>query len=66
MDQAARCAFIHAQTVCAMAEIEGMRAANSIAMWNLTNPPYKKEDFEAVPVRYGIDHNSVIQYLRDG
>jgi len=66
VDQAARCAFIYTQTVCAMAEIEGMRAANSIALWNLQPAPYNKEAFDEIPARYGIDHNSVISYLRDG
>lgn len=61
MDHAARVAFIQAQVVCAQAELLGMAAANSQYP---EDQPYTKEDFDAVPVKYGIHHNAVIEYLR--
>lgn len=67
MDQAARVAFIQAQVVCALAEIEGMKAENAhYALCNGGAVKYGEEAFNSVPVRYGLDHNSVILYLRDG
>lgn len=64
MDQAARVAFIQAQTVCALAEIEGMKAENWERHLNGLALAYGVEDFLKVPERYGISHNQVIEYLR--
>jgi len=41
-------AFIQAQTVCAMAEIEAMKAENERCKCELTHPSYSESDFTAV------------------
>lgn len=63
MDKQARVAYIMAQTVCAMAEIEGMKAANREARNGGKPEPYGELEFQQVPVRNQIDHNNVIEYL---
>ena len=57
-----RIAFIASQTACAIAEIEGMKADNAQFP---ENQQYGKDDFFAIPDKYGISHNAVIEYLRD-
>jgi len=56
-------AYIIAQSACMHAEIEGMRSANLAAAVNADLPPFKKEDFDALPARYGLDHNSVVSFF---
>jgi len=63
MDQAARVAFVMAQTVCAMAELEAMKAANA---QHPNDQPYTEDAFRAVPDNFQIGWNSVIGYLREG
>lgn len=58
-------AFVNAQTACALAEIEGMRAANAIAVLNEKPMPYGYNEFSAVPSRFGIEHNTVLQLFED-
>lgn len=65
MDKQARVAYIMAQTVCALAEIEGMKAANRQAKNEGDHEPYGELEFQQVPVRNGIDPNNVVEYLRD-
>jgi len=64
MNPEARVAYIHSQTICAMAEIEGMKADNLQKQIRGEYPIYGKEDFENVPARFGVHHNQVIEYLR--
>lgn len=75
MDLAARIALIQAQTVCALAEIEGMKAANNQVVLDalpggVMTPgasrelPYQKADFDDVPRRFCIGENDVLGYLR--
>lgn len=64
MNLEARVAFIHSQIICALAEIEGMKADNLQKQIRGEYPIYGKEDFENVTLRYGIHHNGVIEYLR--
>jgi hypothetical protein len=68
VDQAARVAYIQSQVVCALAEIEAMRAANAAATLKPggTGIVYGMDDFRDVPGRFGIDHNAVIAYLAEG
>ncbi len=56
-------AYIVAQAACMHAEIEGMRSENLAAAVNSEPPPYRKADFDALPVRYGLHHNAVIGYF---
>ena len=66
MDQAARVAFVQAQTVCAMARLEEMKAANRLDEMAGRNATYSPADFAAVPDSFLIGHNAVIDYLREG
>lgn len=66
MDHAARVAFVQAQTVCAMAEIEAMKAANRQREIVDASPAYTEDDFRNVPGRFQISWNTVIEYLREG
>ena len=60
-----RVAFIQSQTACALAEIEGMKAENQHREMQGYSQAYGEEAFFAIPDKYGISHNAVIQYLRD-
>jgi hypothetical protein len=66
MDHAARVAFVQAQTVCALAEIEGMKAENQHRLSLGHSIAYDHAAFMAVPDTYQIGWNTVIDYLRDG
>jgi hypothetical protein len=66
MDHDARVAFVQAQTVCAQAELFAMVAHNQAALHEGKPPFFNKDDFMAVPDRYQIGWNTVIEYLRDG
>lgn len=67
MDLAERVAFVQTQTVCAIAEIEGMKAANEWARQDKRyTQPYTEADFRAVPDRYQLGWNDVLTYLSDG
>lgn len=63
--EAKRCAFIHAQVACALAEIAGMQATNAALAMQGAPPVYNYQDFFAIPDRYMIGHNAVIEYLRN-
>lgn len=65
MNAESRAAFIIAQAACAQAEIAGMQAENQHRLSLGHSIAYGEEAFAAVPVRYGIDHNAAISYLRD-
>ena len=64
MNQIERAAFITSQTACALIEMEGMRAENEFCKQVKINQRYMETDFQGIPAKYGIDHNSVIGYLR--
>lgn len=64
MDHAARCAFVHAQVACAMAEIAAMQAKNAQCEYEGVSAEYDAADFRAIENRYMIGHNTVIEYLR--
>ena len=64
MDHASRIAFINAQVVCALAEIEGMKAENKERERNGLALAYGEKDFQDVQLRFMISHNAVIDYLR--
>lgn len=65
-----KAAYVHAQSVCALAEIEGMRADNEQkkidgesglreGILHSYGLPWSKDDFEAVIEKYGIHSNAV-------
>lgn len=57
-------AFIVAQSVSALAEIEAMKAENAMAADLGHTIPYSEDRFRDVPGEYGIDHNSVVGMFR--
>lgn len=57
-DQSA--AYIYAQSVCALAEIEGMRAFNTIIQIAGGMPIHDEQHFAAVPEKYGISRDQVL------
>jgi len=65
MELSARVAFIQSQCVCAMAEIEGMKAENMQRQVLGQSMAYTDADFVKVISSYYIGHNDVISYLRD-
>jgi hypothetical protein len=66
MDHAARCAFVHAQVACMMAELEAMKVANLVAQSvGATVMPYGAEAFRHLPDNYNLGWNTLMEYLRD-
>jgi len=59
-------AFVMSQVACMLAELEGLKAANGIALLRLENPPYDDAAFVALPERFGLYHNQVIAALNSG
>lgn len=57
-------AFIQSQTACAMAEIEAMKAENTMRALQDFSPAYNETSFRAVPDEFGIGHNSVVEIFR--
>ena len=55
-----KAAYVFAQAVCAMAEIEGMKADNAMVALRDGYPMYVLDDFNRVIEKYGIHHNAVI------
>ena len=60
MTQEQQAAFIHAQSVCALAKIEGMKAENMICESLGHLMAYDEKAFVGVINTYGISHNSVL------
>ena len=53
-------AYIHAQAVAALAEIEAMKAENWMREMKGHTIAYGEEEFLAVIDKYGIHHNAVL------
>ena len=56
-------AYINAQTACALAEIEGMKAENANRLQYDNAIAYRGADFNSVCESYGITHNQVISFF---
>lgn len=56
-------AYIFAQSACMLAEMEGMKAANAERTRHDCPPLYSMEDFDALPNKYGVHHNTVIGWF---
>lgn len=65
MDEAQRAAYIQSQTACAMIEAMGMQSENKQREALGHSMAYGEEAFTALISRYGIDHNTVVMFLRD-
>jgi hypothetical protein len=55
-----KAAYIYAQAVCAMAEIEAMKAENAFRQMRGESMAYNDESFLAVPEKYALHHNAVV------
>lgn len=64
MRQEEKPAYIMAMAACANAEIIAMQEANIAARAAGRTTPYPPGDFLAVPEKYGIHHNAVLELLR--
>jgi len=58
-----RAAYIQAQTVSALAEIEGMKAANKYREMRGETIAYNEDSFYAVVDKYGISHNAICSFF---
>jgi len=58
-----KASYIQAQTVCALAEIEGMKAANEERKVNGLSLAYDEKSFIDIPIYYGITHNQVVAFF---
>jgi len=66
MDECQKAAFVFAQAVAAMAEIEGMKAANASQAMKNDFPLYDEKKFMAVIDEYGLGYNTLMSELRGG
>lgn len=60
-----KAAYVMAQSVSAMAAIEGMKAANREQAWRNCPLVYDKAAFDSVINDYGLSHNAVMGLFRD-
>lgn len=56
-------AYIMSQVVCAMADIEGMKALNAERAAKGYAQAYDEAAFFAVPEKYGLHQNAVITFF---
>jgi hypothetical protein len=60
-----KAAYIYSQTVCALAEIEGMKAANEQKAYDGFGPTYREKDFMAMIVKWGISPKTVSEFFKE-
>lgn len=65
MDHEARIAFIQAQTVACLCELEAMKVANQERQENGYANAFDEMAFRELPEQYGLTHNQLVEYLRD-
>lgn len=57
-------AFVFSQSVCALAQIEAMKAENVMRSIRGESPAYGEDNFLLITENYGISHNSVVEIMR--
>lgn len=65
MNETQRSAYIIAQAACMNAEVAAMQAENMRRQQEDLDITYIEEDFRRLIDKYGLGHNTVIQFLRD-
>ena len=60
-----KAAYVFAQAVSALAEIEGMKALNMQRQTQGYSMAYDDEAFFKVPDKYGLGHNAVMSLFHD-
>lgn len=58
-------AFVNAQSVAALADIEGMKIVNADYAAFGHPPCYHQSDFEAITDKYGLGYNTIMQLFND-
>lgn len=64
MNDEHKAAFIISQAACMHAELESMKAANIDRQERGHSIAYGENEFLQLPEKYGLEHNTVISYLR--
>lgn len=62
MTESQSAAYIMAQTACALAEIESMKAANRERERKGEVIAYPEESFLEIPDKYGLHHNAIMPF----
>ena len=65
MTEEQKAAYVYAQAVSALSEIEAMKAANMIRESQGKALAYGEEAFADIPNRYGIHHNATISLFHN-
>lgn len=65
MTEEQKAAYIYAQAVCALAEIEAMKALNTYREMRGETIAYDEEAFLSVPTKYRIHHNDIVSLFCD-
>lgn len=62
MDREQQIAYINSQSICALAEIEGMKAENArVSLQGSRILAYDSGSFFEVPKKYGITHDQIME-----
>jgi hypothetical protein len=61
MNPAQAAAFVYSQCVCALAEIESMKAANAARSEQGQAPAYGEEAFDRIQDKFTISRNEVLR-----
>jgi hypothetical protein len=60
-----KAAYIIAQAICALAEIEGMKTTNRMRERRGETIAYSEEEFFSVSEKYNLHHNAVTGLFQD-
>jgi len=63
MDETQRAAFVISQSICCMAEMEAMKAENDARARRGYTQAFTSNQFMELPDKYGLGHNTIIQFL---
>jgi len=55
-----KAAYVNAQAICALAEIEAMRAENWMREMKGQTIAHGEDEFLAVPAKYNLHHNALM------
>jgi len=64
MNNEQKVAYINAQVASMLAEMEGMKAANTERERDGFALAYDEKAFSSLPAEYGVDHNSVVAFFQ--
>lgn len=64
MDENQRLVFMYSQITCANIEMAAMQVEDKYYVLEGGYPVHSRQDYLALIEKYGIGHNSVIEYIR--